>query len=139
MKTDIDPRGPIRWVLAFAFLTLAGCATGQPPRAELGAAQTSLATAERAGAAEHAPVELNSARRKLQAAQDAVRDEEYQKAERLASEANIDAQLATAKSQAAASETALNQVHQDMTTLRSETAPGSRTTPAVPSIPRSSP
>lgn len=137
MITNIALRTGALPVLAFAVLTVAGCASGQPPRAELGGARASIATAERAGAAERAPVELNNARTKLQAAEDASRQENYRKAERLAEEANIDAQLATTKAQAASSEAALQEVNKGITTLRSETAPTSPAGSTAPTTPPS--
>ena len=88
------------WPVAIALL-LGACTTAAPPRAELGAAGSAIAAAERSGAAERAPTELNSARMKYQGADAAMRGAEYDRAARLAREAEIDAQLATAKAEAA--------------------------------------
>ena len=106
-----------------AGLLLAACADGEPPRAELGAAESAIQAAQRSGAAERAPVELNNARVKYDAANAAVRDEEYDRAARLAREAEIDAQLAAAKAQAETSRAAARQVYESTTTLQREAAP----------------
>lgn len=105
-----------------ALVLLAACA-GEPPRAELGAADAAIQAAQHSGAGERAPVDLNNARMKYQSANVAVRDGDYDRAKRLASEAEIDAQLAGAKADAEASKAAAQQVHQDATTLQRETAP----------------
>ncbi|HEX2113557.1 MAG TPA: DUF4398 domain-containing protein [Alphaproteobacteria bacterium] len=117
---------------AAAFILLAACASGEAPRAELGAAQAAIEAAQRSGAAERAPVELNNARVKYDAANAAVRDEEYDRAARLAREAEIDAQLAAAKAQAEASRTAARQVREDAATLQRETAPAAPATQSPP-------
>jgi hypothetical protein len=115
---------------ATALLLLGACAGGEPPRAELGAADAAIQAAQRSGAGERAPVELNSARMKYQGATAAVRDEDYDRAARLAREAEIDAQLAAAKAQTQTSIDAARQVRQDATTLQRETAPVPPASPA---------
>jgi len=107
---------------------LAGCASSPPaPPSELAVAASTLQDAERAGAVQYAPVELNRAREKVASAQNAMRQENYQDAQRLAAEAEADARLASVKAQAAQAEQALSTVRQDQNVLRNETAP-----PAVP-------
>src|SRR5262245_54102020 len=91
-----------RTSMVAAGLLLAACAVREPPPAELGAAGRAIDTAERSGAAERAPAELDSARMKYQGANAALRGAEYDRAARLAREAEIDAQLATAKAEAEA-------------------------------------
>jgi hypothetical protein len=125
--------------LAIALL-LAGCANSAPPRAELGAAGAAIDTAERSGAAERAPNELNSARMKYQGANAALRDADYDRAARLAREADIDAQLATAKAEAEAARdeatrTAARRTREDATAVQSEQA----TPPPVGAVARSKP
>lgn len=115
---------------AVALLVLGACASGEPPRAELGAADAAIQAAQRSGAGERAPVELNNARTKYQNANAAMRDEDYDRAARLAREAEIDAQLAAAKAQAETSREAARQVRQDTTTLQRETTPAQPAAPA---------
>jgi len=104
---------------------LVGCASGEQTRAQVAAtqsaAQTAISDAERFGAGERAPVELNNARNKLQQAREAERSGRRDEAERLAHEAQVDAQLASTKAQASAAETALSQVREGITTLQGET------------------
>jgi Domain of unknown function (DUF4398) len=106
---------------------LAGCASSPAPPPELAVAASTLQDAERAGAVQYAPVELNRAREKVAFAQNAMRQENYQDAQRFAAEAEADAKLAAVTAQAAQAEQALAAVRQDQNVLRNETAP-----PAVP-------
>jgi hypothetical protein len=108
---------------AMALLLLAACAGGEPPNAELGAADAAIQGAQSSGAAERAPVELNTARTKYQSANAAVKDKDYDRASQLAREAQIDAQLAAAKAQAESARAAAQQIRQDTTTLQREITP----------------
>ena len=108
-------------------LLLGACASGPPPQVELGAANTAIETAERSGAAERAPTELNNARMKYQGANAALRGAEYDRAARLAREAEIDAQLAAAKADADAARddaarAAARRSREDATAVLSEEA-----------------
>jgi hypothetical protein len=81
-------------VLALA-LSLVACASAPPPPvAALTSARSALTQAEAAGAGQLAPVELLSAREKLNRADQAVREERFAEARRLADESAADAQLA---------------------------------------------
>lgn len=82
-----------------ALLALAACAGTVQPAAELGASREAIAAAERAGAMEHAPVELQSARTKLAAAQRELEDGNEGRAQILAEQARVDAELAGVRSQ----------------------------------------
>src|SRR5689334_17765294 len=102
-------------ILATTVLALAGCASGgQAPKAELAVTQSTISEAERAGAVQYAPVELNQARQKLEAAQEAVRAEKYDQARRLAEEADADAKLARTKTEAGLAEKSANTVSRDI-------------------------
>ncbi|HEX6980258.1 MAG TPA: DUF4398 domain-containing protein [Alphaproteobacteria bacterium] len=101
-------------------LLLAGCASGEPPTAQLSTARAAIEDAERNDAAQRAPVELNGAREKLSRAEAATRQEEYEQAARLAREAEVDAQLASSKSNSAAAKAALQQVREGIGTLQQE-------------------
>jgi len=82
---------------------LAACVNDvPPPTAQMGASSQAILTAERAGAAVYAPVELQSARAKMVAADSAMRADDRIEARRLAEEAQAEANLATAKAQTAA-------------------------------------
>lgn len=90
-----------RWLAVAAItsaLALGGCASTPPaPSAELRAAEQAIAGAERAQAMQHAGEELGQARTKLASANAAVDAEEMERAARLAQEARVDAELATAR------------------------------------------
>jgi hypothetical protein len=95
-------RRALRVAVPAIILFSAGCAGTPPiPTASLQAAQQSIATAERAGAGEHAATELAEARAKISSAQRAVDKEEMKEAGWLADEARAEADLAVAKTGAA--------------------------------------
>lgn len=89
------------WLYAtVAVLALTACAsTPQAPTQQLQAAELAITGAEQAGVADYASVELNEARTKLAAAQSAVDADEMVLAERLAHEARVSAELATARAE----------------------------------------
>lgn len=83
-------------VVASAVL-FGACASAPPPTTSLDAARTAIGTAERADAGRYATPELTDARTKLAAADSAVELEKMKAAERLAEQARVAAELATAK------------------------------------------
>lgn len=82
-------------------LALTACAAPRAPEGALRAAEQAIATAEQARVADYAAPELGEARSNLQAARDAVADEEMVLAARLADESRVSAELALAKADAA--------------------------------------
>jgi hypothetical protein len=112
-----------RWgahVALFVLLaSLTGCASTRPvvPPADITAARAAIASAEEAGAAEHAPLELRTARQKFERAQAAADPAE---AYFLASQAAIDARLAETTARAARQEANLRTVQASIETLRQE-------------------
>lgn len=82
--------------MAILILVSAGCATMPAPTASLAAARQAITSAERSDAQQFAGAELNDARLRLQLAERAVASEEMIEAERLADEARIAAELASA-------------------------------------------
>ena len=79
-------------------LVVSACASTPPaPTAQLQAAQVAIATAERADANTHAAGELAEARAKLASANTAVQAGKMVAAERLASESQVEAELAAAR------------------------------------------
>lgn len=129
---DVDYFTEVRSMSMIAMCgLLAACASAPaaaPP--ELAVAQSTLSDAERAGAVQYAPVELNRAREKLALAQRAIGDGRSQDAQRLAAEAKADAKLAAVKAQAGQAEQAVSALRQGENALRNETPP---TGAAVPS------
>jgi hypothetical protein len=117
--------GAAATLIPIAGLPVAGCASGQPPKAEIALATDAVSDAERAGAVEYAPVELNQARQRLSDAQAASRNEDYRAAARLAEEAVADAKLARLKTQASLAEKSAGAVQAGSNTLRQELTPQS--------------
>lgn len=98
-------------IVVGSLLTLAACASTAPaPNQSLMAAEQAITTAEQARVADYASIELSQARDKLAAAQTAVQQEDMALAKRLADEAMVEAQLATAR----AGELKAKKVNDDM-------------------------
>ena len=92
-------------------LFAAACASTPPiPASNLQAAQQAIANAERVDSATHAAAELGEAREKLSSAQHAVEMKDMLTARQLADEARAEAELASARSDAAKADA----VNQDM-------------------------
>lgn len=94
----------IQTICALALLAAAaaGCATrAPPPTDQMTVAKASVDNANMGGAQAYAPAELRLANDKLAAAQRAMADKDFATATRLAQQAQVDAQLATSKTQSA--------------------------------------
>lgn len=107
-----------RLVPAALLIALLGCAGEPPPNAQLAVARAAVGEASRSGAVEHAPEDLSTARDKLARAEEAIKAGDNADARRLADEASMDAQLATAKARTAVA-----------TVAGSEARPGSTSSP----------
>ena len=99
---------------------LAACASTPIPNEKIAVAKQSVQRAEQSGAPELAPVEMAAARDKLTRAEKAAADREAEPANRLAEQANVDAQLAEATAQQQRSRKAAAEFDASMQTLRSE-------------------
>jgi hypothetical protein len=107
----------IRGIAALTFLAaLSGCASAPVPTEQLAVSKTAIDSATTAGGTEFAPLELKAARDKLEAANQAVANKDYDKAAALASEAQVDAKLAETK---ALSAKAMKSVAETQDNLRS--------------------
>jgi hypothetical protein len=107
-------------VCAVIVIGLAACASTPIPNEKIAVAKASVQRAEQSGAPEFAPVEMAAARDKLARAEKAATDREAEPANRLAEQANIDAQLAEATAQQQRSHKAAVEFDASMQTLRSE-------------------
>ncbi|MCW7536333.1 DUF4398 domain-containing protein [Aquabacterium sp. A7-Y] len=117
---------PICWRLALPLATaalLVACA-GKPaaPTDQMAVSQAAVDAAVTAGAVEHAPLELNQARQKLDSAKNAARTDDPLTARRLAEQAEVDAQAASAKANAEKSRKAVAEIEQSIRMLREEMA-----------------
>ncbi len=100
---------------------LSACASVPPaPTQQLQAAELAISTAEQAGVADYASPELTEARDNLRAAQAAVAAEDMVGAQRLAERARLDAELATAKTNAVKAKTVNDEMRKSIDTLKQE-------------------
>lgn len=83
-------------------MLVAGCASTPPaPDSALDAAKVAISNAEKADASHYAGAELGEARQKLALADNAVREESMILAERFAQQSRVQAELASARTEAA--------------------------------------
>ena len=109
---------------AIALLTLAGCAsTGDLPREEMAVARAAVERAAGPAGAD-APIEVSQAREKLDRANSAVVRKDFDVARRLAEQAEVDANLAEAKSHSIRADRALREVREGIRQLREEISRG---------------
>lgn len=106
--------------LALSGVLLTACSTPQAPNEALQAAELAIANAEQARVADYASPELGLARDKLTAAREAVAKEEMVSAARLAEQARADAELATAKAEAAKAQEVNDELGKNINTLEQE-------------------
>jgi hypothetical protein len=110
-----------RFVLVLLLATgLGACASVPPPESQMGKADLALRKAEQADAAHFAPLEMRTARTKLEAARAAMRDKDNLEARRLAEQAKLDAVLAEATAQTAQRREATDTIRADIEALRAE-------------------
>ena len=99
------PRGPrccSAMGLTGAILLATACAsTPSAPTRALDAARTAISNAERADAGRYAAAELGEARQKLASADSAVQDQSMLVAEQFAEQSRVEADLASARTEAA--------------------------------------
>jgi hypothetical protein len=91
----------IRLVCVMSVATLAAACSSAPPPRSLPQAALAVDSAQQANAELAAPLEMQVAREKLDAARAAARDDNNATAERLAEEALVNAELAQAKQEEA--------------------------------------
>ena len=119
-----------RFVLVLLLATgLGACASVPPPDSQMGKADLALRKAEQADAAHFAPLEMRTARTKLEAARAAMRDKQNLEARRLAEQAKLDATLAEATAQTAQRQEATDTIRADIEALRAEAARASNRIP----------
>ena len=114
-----SPKSLLAALAATSMLVLAGC-SGNPPTTELAVATQALNAAETAGATEFAPVEMQSARQKMNDAEKADFEKDYKKAKDLAEQAEWDARVAERKAQAAKVQRAVDDAQHGVEELRNE-------------------
>ena len=119
-----------RFVLVLVLATgLGACASVPPPESQMGKADLALRKAEQADAAHFAPLEMRTARTKLEAARAAMREDRNLEARRLAEQAKLDAILAEATAQTAQRREATDTIRADIEALRAEAVRASNRIP----------
>ena len=131
MKRGVDLRqthGAVSTLLQATALTALvglGACSSTPPEAvseRMSQAELAIEQARTGEAAEYAPLELQIAHEKLDAAEAAVAEEEFERAGWLAEEALASAQVAEAKAASERAEMAAQEVEESIQTLREEIA-----------------
>ena len=98
-----------------------GCSSLKAPAtADVAVSKAAVDSASGAGATEFAPLEMNSAREKMAAANKAMSKKDYKSAIDLANQAQADAKLAQSKANSAKAQTAADALQDDIRVLREE-------------------
>lgn len=107
---------------ALSAVLLLGACSAQPPKSDdsLVRAKTAIDQATLAGAGQYAPTDLNDAQSQLQAADAAQARGDYKQARYQAEDAESDAQLALARTQAGKAAEAARQVQQGNQALQNQ-------------------
>jgi len=113
-------------------------ASTPPPDAKIAVAKASVQRAEQAGAPQLAPLEMATARDKLQRAEKAAADRDFEPATRLAEQADIDAQLAEATALTDKSHKAAMELAASMQALQQEASRADQP-PPLPAAPPQAP
>lgn len=98
---------------------LVACA-GNPPKEQFAVTESAVRSAISAGGTEYAAVEMRSAQEKWNEAEMAMEKQEFEKANRLAEQAEWDARVAERKAQAAKAQKAVDDANQGIQELREE-------------------
>ena len=107
--------------MAAAIALLSACAsTPMAPTSELTAAREAIASAEQAGARQHAGAELDEAKQKLIKAESSLSEARMIEAERLARESTIVAELASARTESAKAAAVNKQMNRGADALNEE-------------------
>lgn len=114
------PRVLIYSTTLMGLFLLTACASTPPPNQALQAAEQAIATAEQARVADYASPELSEARDKLTASRAAIQQKNMVLAQRLADESRADAQLASAKAEAAKAKVVNDDMQKSNVTLKQE-------------------
>jgi hypothetical protein len=107
-------------LVAVASLLMAACASTPAPTEQVAVSTAALANATSAGGGEIAPAEMGMARDKMGRANVAMAAKEYDRAQVLAAEAQVDAQLAGAKARSSKARKAADELQESIRVLREE-------------------
>ena len=125
MTRNIDPFKPnpaLRMIgvgLAISMLA-AGCASNPAPTEQMAVSRAAVTNAASAGGNEFAPTQLKSAVAKMEAAERAMEEKNYELAQQLSEQAEVDAKLAGEMARSAKAQKAADTVQEDVRVLRQE-------------------
>jgi hypothetical protein len=105
---------------AAAIVLMAGCASTPAPTEQMAVSRAAISNAMSAGGNQFAPVQLKSAMDKMDAAERAMAEKNYELALRLAEQAEVDARLAAEMARSAKARQAADAVQEDIRVLRQE-------------------
>jgi len=110
------------WIagVLIVFVALAGGCAGVAPVEKMAKLDSQITSARQAEAIVYAPLELRFAEDKYKMAQAAMKDENYESANRLADEALLDAKLAEEKALSAQTEKEAQKLRESVESLRNE-------------------
>lgn len=101
-------------------ILMAGCASNQAPVEQMAVSRAAVNNAMSSGGNEFAPIQLKSAMTKLDAAEKAMADKNYDLARQMAEQAEVDAKLAGAIARSVKAQKAADAVQEDIRVLRQE-------------------
>lgn len=103
-----------------ASLLMAGCASTQAPVEQMALSRSAVSNAMSAGGNEYAPIQFKSANDKLDAAEKAMANQNYDLAKQLAEQAEVDAKVADSMARSAKAQKAADALQEDIRVLRHE-------------------
>jgi septal ring factor EnvC (AmiA/AmiB activator) len=110
--------GIILTLAAVIFMT--GCASTPAPTEQMAISRAAVGNASSAGSNEFAPLLFKSATEKMDGAERALADKNYELARQLAEQAQVDAQLAEATTRSVKAQKAADALQEDSRVLRQE-------------------
>lgn len=111
----------LKLLCGIAVGAMVGCSSMETPAtADVAVSKAAVDSAASAGGAQYAPLEMRSAREKLDKAKKAMADKEYELAADLAKQAEADAKLAQGKAGSAKAKMAADAIQDDIRVLREE-------------------
>lgn len=117
---NIHPSQSVQMMSVAAVVLLAACASIPPPVEQMAVSRAAVNSANSAGVGEFTPVLLKSTMDKMAAAERAMTEMDYTLARQLAEQAQVDAQLAVARTQSVKAQKAADAVQEDSRALRNE-------------------
>ncbi|MGZ8216961.1 DUF4398 domain-containing protein [Methylomagnum sp.] len=120
------------WSIPIISAVIAGCSSN-PPIAAISSADMAVNQAMSAKASEYAPADLQRALDKSARAKQAMGDENYRRARRLAEEAQVDAQAAEARAKSEEAKRTTDEAQRTMDSLRRQTQERGSTESETPS------